>query len=119
MFYVTLPFAGAALAGTAAFISETINDTERKLDWLGFVTRYRTEGLGFLYLLFYFGSAIGGGAAVFAFQAKHIQINRAALVENMTPFNETLRLPGGWDLGLYPNFGHSYLARTIITRCQR
>ncbi len=59
--------------------------------------RYRTEGLSFLYLLFYFGSAIGV-AAIFAFQAKLIQVNRSVLVENITPFNETLRLPGGWDV---------------------
>ena len=59
--------------------------------------RYRTEGLAFLYLLFYFGSAIGV-AAIFAFQSKSIQVNRSALVENITLFNETLRLPGGWDV---------------------
>ena len=53
-------------------------------------SRYRTEGLSFLYLLFYFGSAIGV-AAIFAFQSKSIQINRSVLVENITRFNEMLR----------------------------
>ena len=62
--------------------------------------RYRTEGLSFLYLLFYFGSAIGI-AVIFAFQAKIAQINRANLVENITLYNERLQLPGipsTWDL---------------------
>ena len=58
--------------------------------------RYRTEGLSFLYLLFYFGSAIGV-AAIFAFQSKSIQINRSVLVENITPFNEMLRA-SSWSL---------------------
>ena len=58
--------------------------------------RYRTEGLSFLYLLFYFGSAIGV-AGIFAFQSKSIQINRSVLVEYITPFNETLRSSGAWD----------------------
>ena len=49
--------------------------------------RYRTEGLSFLYLLFYFGSAIGV-ACIFAFQAKLGQIHRAQLAENVTYDNE-------------------------------
>ena len=36
VFYVTLPVAAAALAGTWAFISETERDEERGLDWVGF-----------------------------------------------------------------------------------
>ena len=50
--------------------------------------RYRTEGLSFLYLLFYFGSAVGV-ACIFAFQAKLGQIHRAQLAENITHHNET------------------------------
>ena len=50
-------------------------------------TRYRTEGLSFLYLLFYFGSAIGV-ACIFAFQAKLGQIHRSQLAENVTHHNE-------------------------------
>jgi len=49
--------------------------------------RNRTEGLSFLYLLFYFGSAIGV-ACIFAFQSKLGQIHRAQLAENVTHHNE-------------------------------
>ena len=38
VFYITLPFAVLALLGTAAFVSETVKDPERKLDWLAFIT---------------------------------------------------------------------------------
>jgi len=53
--------------------------------------RYRTEGLSFLYLLFYFGSAVGV-ACIFAMQAKLAQVNRAQLVENVTHHNERFGL---------------------------
>lgn len=38
VFYITLPIAGIALVGTAAFVPETVKDKERKLDWVAFAT---------------------------------------------------------------------------------
>lgn len=49
IFYINIPFGLLALAGTAAFVSETVRDPHRKLDMFGFVTL--ALGVGMLQMM--------------------------------------------------------------------
>ena len=54
--------------------------------------RFQADGYAIFYLQFDIGSAIGV-AGVVALISRYTQINRAILVENVSPYNELLRYP--------------------------
>lgn len=49
IFYINVPFGLLALAGSAAFIPETVRDPRRRLDWFGFLSL--SLGIGALQLM--------------------------------------------------------------------
>ena len=62
--------------------------------------RLQDQGFAFYYLAFDVGSAIGT-AAVIGLHARHSQINRSVLTENITPFTEPAQLgtlPEVWSI---------------------
>ena len=63
-------------------------------------SKLQDQGFAFYYLAFDVGSAIGT-AAVIGLHARHSQINRSVLTENITQFTEPAQLstlPGVWSI---------------------
>ncbi|MBS34535.1 MAG: hypothetical protein CMO26_01260 [Thiotrichales bacterium] len=60
--------------------------------------RLQDQGVAFYYLAFDVGSAIGT-AVVIGLHARHSQVNRAILSEQITPHGNAVELPALWSLG--------------------